>query len=76
MLPSRRLSDKLIAYDEVWNSWVHYALEYPDFQQQCMQFMNSLEDGVLLETVDPFWLAVYFSVLCVSFVALWPPPCS
>lgn len=65
ILPSRALSNHLIAYDRMWNSWVHYAVEYPRFQQQCDDFMDATEGGLPLCDYDPFWKAVYFSLICV-----------
>ncbi|KAF2024456.1 hypothetical protein EK21DRAFT_94086 [Setomelanomma holmii] len=65
ILPSHSCSEKLIDYDEKWNSWVHYALEYPRFRYECDSFMSSIASGISLEQTDPFWLAVYFSVLSV-----------
>ena len=65
ILPSHSCSEKLIDYDEKWNSWVHYALEYPRFRYECDSFMSSIASGISLDQTDPFWLAVYFSVLSV-----------
>lgn len=67
VLPSRSGSSYLIVFDRIWNSWVHYALEYPRFQTECDRFMDALEGGASLEAYDPFWLATYFSTICV-----WP----
>lgn len=66
VIPSRACSEHLLAYDEQWNSWVHYALEYPRFRTECDTFMASIENGLCIERADPFWMAVYFSVLSVS----------
>ncbi|KAI7780516.1 hypothetical protein LA080_015917 [Diaporthe eres] len=61
ILPSRACSHGLVAYDKEWNSWVHYAVEYPEFEQQHDQFMDHLQAGGSLADMDPFWLAIYFS---------------
>lgn len=66
MMPSRRCSEQLVEFDRIWNSWVHYALEYPVFENECDEFYAALEKGGALEEYDPAWLAVYFAVLCVS----------
>jgi hypothetical protein len=66
IVPSRECSNALVAYDKKWNSWVHYALEYPTFEHEHENFMDSLENGATLSDLDPAWLSVYFSVLSVS----------
>jgi hypothetical protein len=63
--PSQACSERLIAYDEQWNSWVHFALEYPNFQYECERFIATAKSGVQPEETDLSWLAVYFSVLSV-----------
>lgn len=68
ILPSRSASNYLVVFDRIWNSWVHYALEYPRFQHECDAFMDAMEGGMSLESYDPSWLAVYFSVVCVCFL--------
>lgn len=68
-LPSRECSERLIAYDEMWNSWAHYAVEYPQFSYECDRFMEAVERGTKLGQADASWMAVYFSVLSVP-----PPP--
>ncbi|KAG9252434.1 uncharacterized protein F5Z01DRAFT_228025 [Emericellopsis atlantica] len=70
VLPSRSASDHLIAYDRTWNCWVHYAVEYPQFQQECDAFMDALESGQALESYDHHWKAVYFSVLCAALLMM------
>lgn len=72
VLPSRSVSEYLVAYDKTWNSWVHYALEYPKFQQECDDFIDGIEGGQPLDQSDPSWLAVYFAVLSVGkFSNFW-----
>lgn len=66
ILPSRESSEALIAFDKKWNSWVHYALEYPTFEHEHKSFMESIENGASLSDLDPAWLSVYFSVLSVG----------
>lgn len=65
VLPSAVCSEQLIAYDKSWNSWVHYAVEYPRFQEECNGFTAAMERGQTIEETDPSWMAVYFSVLSV-----------
>jgi hypothetical protein len=65
ILPNAGCSKQLVAYDKVWNSWVHYALEYPSFEEECTSFTAAMDRGLLLEEADPSWIAVYFSVLAV-----------
>lgn len=64
-MPTQRCSEALVAYDKTWNSWVHYAVEYPQFEQECDVFMRDFQRGGLLDSVDPLWLAVYFAILSV-----------
>jgi hypothetical protein len=66
ILPDRNCSKQLIAYDRKWNSWVHYAVEYPKFEKECDSFISAIEAGSAIKTQNPSWMAVYFSVLSVS----------
>lgn len=68
IIPSRRCSEILIQHDKKWNSWVHYAVEYPDFERQHDDFMDRLEAGADLDTEDPAWLAIYFAILTVIWL--------
>ena len=70
VLPSVQCSNALLAHDEKWNSWVHYALEYPTFTQQHDAFLVRLQNGASLESFDPSWLAIYFAVITVRHHAL------
>ncbi|KAK1687495.1 hypothetical protein BDP55DRAFT_630687 [Colletotrichum godetiae] len=69
-IPCRKSSELLIAYDKKWNSWVHYALEYPEFEREHAHFMNSLESGAILSDCDPGWLSVYFSVITAALLMM------
>lgn len=66
ILPTRSVSERLVSFDKTWNSWVHYAVEYPQMSNECNDFLNLLEQGTPLNETDPAWLAVYFSILSVS----------
>ncbi|KAH6632909.1 hypothetical protein C7974DRAFT_162124 [Boeremia exigua] len=68
VLPVKSCHDQLIDYDEKWNSWIHYALEYPRFRNECDDFTAAMVSGASLAQLDPLWLAVYFSVLSVSLL--------
>ncbi|KAH6889333.1 hypothetical protein B0T10DRAFT_487782 [Thelonectria olida] len=68
VVPSRECSNALVAYDKKWNSWVHYALEYPIFEHEHEEFMDSLDNGATLSDLDPAWLSVYFSVLSAALL--------
>ncbi|CAI6101340.1 unnamed protein product [Clonostachys chloroleuca] len=70
VMPSRRCSEQLVEFDRVWNSWVHYALEYPAFEIECDHFYAELEKGCALEDYDPAWLSVYFAVLCAALLMM------
>ncbi|KAF4462776.1 hypothetical protein FALBO_10426 [Fusarium albosuccineum] len=70
ILPSPACSDRLIAYDRTWNSWVHYTLEYPHFGDECINFMESIQDNLSLNKVDASWMAVYFSVLSTALLMM------
>lgn len=66
ILPDEDTSKKLVEFDRTWNSWVHYALEYPQFKDECDHFVDSLKKALALDKADVSWLALYFSVLSVS----------
>lgn len=66
ILPSRACSTALVAYDKTWNSWVHYAIQYPQFEEECAQFTDNMDEGYAVKQSDPLWLAVYFAILSVS----------
>ncbi|KAL3295570.1 C6 zinc finger domain containing protein [Colletotrichum asianum] len=68
--PDRGASEQLIAYDKTWNSWVHYALEYPTFQEEHSKFMGALKNGALLSDCDPAWLSLYFSVITAALLMM------
>ncbi|KAJ8114045.1 hypothetical protein OPT61_g3983 [Boeremia exigua] len=70
VLPSQICSEHLINYDERWNSWVHYALEYPRFWGECDSFMAAMSSGARLEQWDASWMAVYFSVLSAALLMM------
>jgi hypothetical protein len=70
ILPNVECSRKLIEFDITWDSWVHYALEYPQFKDESDRFAGSLEAGLALDEADVSWLAVYFSVLSVSYASI------
>ncbi|KAJ5833263.1 hypothetical protein N7474_001574 [Penicillium riverlandense] len=70
VLPSTACSEQLIAYDKTCNSWVHYAVEYPRFQEECTTFILAVERGLALKEADPSWMAVYFSVLSAAILMM------
>ncbi|KAL4876920.1 hypothetical protein BJY04DRAFT_222596 [Aspergillus karnatakaensis] len=70
VLPTSEISNQLIAYDKTWNIWVHYAVEYPKFQEECELFINAVDQGTPLETTDPSWMAVYFAVLSAALLMI------
>lgn len=65
-IPDRSTSRRLLEYDRTWNSWVHYATEYPRFQTEHGAFMDIYEDSRSLYNTDMSWSAVYLSVICVG----------
>ncbi|KAL3481569.1 hypothetical protein BJX99DRAFT_218517 [Aspergillus californicus] len=70
ILPSMACSEQLILYDKMWNSWVHYAVEYPQFEEECSGFVAAVEKGMSLERADLSWMAVYFSVLSAALLMM------
>ncbi|KAI7767342.1 hypothetical protein LZL87_013091 [Fusarium oxysporum] len=70
ILPDADTSKKLVEFDRTWNSWVHYALEYPQFKDECDHFVSSLEKGLALDKADVSWLALYFSVLSTALLMM------
>ncbi|KZL80790.1 nucleus protein [Colletotrichum incanum] len=69
-VPCRETSEYLVGYDKKWNSWVHYALEYPAFDDEHAQFLASLEAGGALRDCDPAWLSVYFGVITAALLMM------
>jgi hypothetical protein len=67
ILPSRSCSFALVEFDRIWNSWVHAALDHPVFEIEHLQFRERLENGDSIDSMEPSWLALYFSVIAVSF---------
>lgn len=65
-VPTKSVSNSLIAHDERWNSWVHYAINHQDFTTQHDTFFADVEEGQALQSTQPSWLALYFSVLSVG----------
>jgi len=63
--PMQDCSAKLIDHDKTWNSWVHYAVQYPEFDQEHELLWEKLEAGTPADQIDPAWLALYFAVLAV-----------
>ncbi|KAH7392002.1 hypothetical protein DE146DRAFT_127980 [Phaeosphaeria sp. MPI-PUGE-AT-0046c] len=70
VLPSLACSEHLIDFDEMWNSWVHYALEYPRFRRECSAFMAEIDNGTPIELMNTPWMAVYFSVLSAALLIM------
>lgn len=56
LLPCTACSEQLIAYDKTWSSWVHCAVEYPGFWEECTTFIIAVDRGLALENADPQWL--------------------
>ncbi|KAF2111250.1 hypothetical protein BDV96DRAFT_189630 [Lophiotrema nucula] len=70
LLPSISCSSALIEHDEKWNSWVHYALEYPKFAQEHMQFLSDIQNGISLGSMEASWLAIYFAVIAATLLVM------
>ncbi|KAH7163404.1 hypothetical protein B0J13DRAFT_431709 [Dactylonectria estremocensis] len=70
ILPGRKCSEALIAFDKKWNAWAHCALEYPTFEHEHRSFMESIENGASLSDLDPAWLSVYFSILSAALLMM------
>jgi hypothetical protein len=69
-LPSRELSLRLLCHDRLWNSWVHYGVQYPQFEDEHAAFWDNLEAGTALTEIDPFWLAIYFAILSTALLSI------
>ena len=65
-VPARSTSEILVAHDEEWNSWIHYAINYQTFVPEHESFFADLGEGRALQGHEPSWLALYFSVLSVG----------
>ena len=70
-IPSRETSNALVHYDRQWNSWVHYATEYPRFQEQHDLHFRTIQMDILNEKIDLLWLAMYLGVISVSTYYSW-----
>ncbi|KAF4945822.1 hypothetical protein FSARC_14348 [Fusarium sarcochroum] len=70
ILPNSECSRRLIDFDITWNSWVHYALEYPRFKEESDAFTDSIEAGLSLDQANTTWVAVYFSVLSTALLMM------
>ncbi|KAK5065263.1 hypothetical protein LTR84_001101 [Exophiala bonariae] len=68
LFPVRDSSKILIDYDKTWNSWVHYAVQYPEFDQEHELFWEQFDAGMLDGHAHPSWLALYFAVLAVRII--------
>lgn len=68
ILPSSETSRVLVAHDRLWNSWVHQALYYVQFEKEHESFLIMRRCGKPIESTDPSWLAIYFSVLAVRLL--------
>lgn len=68
VFPTRECSIKLIEHDKTWNSWVHYAVQYPDFSEEHELFLKKLAAGTPTCQIDPAWLGLYFAVLAVRIL--------
>ena len=69
ILPNRKCSGSLVTFDKDWNSWVHAALDHEQFEVEHNEFWDALHSGSSIDQISPSWLAVYFSVICVSMHA-------
>ncbi|KAF4344227.1 hypothetical protein FBEOM_1821 [Fusarium beomiforme] len=70
IMPHAGCIEKLVEFDMIWNSWVHYALEYPKFKEESDAFAHSLAKGSTLEQADVSWLAVFFSVISTALLMM------
>ncbi|EFX04942.1 c6 zinc finger domain containing protein [Grosmannia clavigera kw1407] len=70
ILPSTQCSIGLVEYDKIWNSWVHYAIEYPQFEHEHNRFLLALQSGTPLHEYDASWLAIYFSVITAALLTM------
>ncbi|KAG2165349.1 hypothetical protein VTO58DRAFT_101752 [Aureobasidium pullulans] len=70
ILPSSAASKVLVAHDKLWNSWVHQAIYYPQFEKEHDNFLMMRRCGKPLSSSDPSWLAIYFSVLAASLLTM------
>ncbi|PYI13767.1 hypothetical protein BO99DRAFT_451904 [Aspergillus violaceofuscus CBS 115571] len=75
-LPSRELSDRMLAHAGAETTWHHFAIHYPTFMDEHDQFWRWCSNGGEHADYDPHWLAIYFSLLAeVLYLKLddwWP----
>jgi hypothetical protein len=68
--PSRQCSNSILNYGRVWTSCVHFALDHPTFEKEHDAFWDSSSNGHVFDSLDPLWIAIYFSVISVSYTPL------
>lgn len=70
LLPIRKSSEKIIRFSLGALGWVHCALNAPLFIDQHEAFWNSLNSKNVEALQDHSWMALYLSVLSVSYNTL------
>ena len=65
-LPNKRKADILISFYIQHLEWLHKPLHVPSFLAQYAQYWHDMGVGFATDAVDPKWMALYASVLCVT----------
>ncbi|KAH6869065.1 fungal-specific transcription factor domain-containing protein [Thelonectria olida] len=68
LIPSKSVSDGVVAYGLQRTFWLHFALFIPEFQQEYGDFWARYSEDQSYEHTHPFWLAIYFSVLASALL--------
>lgn len=66
--PSAQCVQNFLPYGKAWTSWIHCALHHPTFERECAAFGNGGTGSAPVEDQHPFWLAVFFSYMCVGSI--------
>lgn len=65
-LPNKRKADILISFYLQHLEWLHKPLHVPTFLSDYAQYWQDMSVGFATDDVDPKWMALYASVLCVA----------
>ena len=67
LLPARHFSTKIVDFALRNLGWMHFALRANVFKEQHEEFWNQVESGDNSALGDHSWVALYLSILAVSY---------
>ncbi|TIB76480.1 hypothetical protein E3Q23_01853 [Wallemia mellicola] len=65
-LPNKAKADVLITFYLQHLEWLHKPLHVPTFISEYNQYWQDMSIGFATDNIDPKWMSLYASVLCVS----------